>query len=94
MNIARIQRVVETGHGVTARIGDLLHLRELLGAAGRQVQERETIEVLRTLVCLLYNLGARVRQSATRCITYGGLPCGCLASEPAVQGAPSSPAGR
>jgi hypothetical protein len=47
---------METGHRVTSSFCDFLHLRQLLGASCGQVQKRESVEVLRLLVGLLYNL--------------------------------------
>lgn len=55
-NVPSIERVVESGHRIATSIRDLLHLGQLVRAAGGQVQERELVEVLRALERLLHDL--------------------------------------
>lgn len=47
---------MEARHGVASRVGDLLHLLQLVVASCGEVQEGQTIEVLRLLVGLLDDL--------------------------------------
>lgn len=55
-DVAREQRVVESRHRVSPSVCDLLHFGQLVGAAGGEVQERETIEVFGLLVCFFDDL--------------------------------------
>lgn len=54
--VSEEEGVVEAGLGVTAHLGDLEHLAELLGVAGEQVEEGEALEVLGALVRHLHHL--------------------------------------
>lgn len=84
VDIASIERIVEPGHGVPARVRDFLHLCQLVRAAGSQVQEGKTIEVLSALVRLFHDLRWCGRMSVLpfnvhTSETGASPPCGCLA---------------
>lgn len=51
---------METGHWISPSLRDFLHLRQLLRASGGQIQKRKSIEILRLLIGLLYNLYSQV----------------------------------
>mmetsp|Transcript_20775 Transcript_20775/g.51893 ORF Transcript_20775/g.51893 Transcript_20775/m.51893 type:complete len:264 (-) Transcript_20775:2103-2894(-) len=55
-HLAEVQRVVETCHDVGTHLRDLEHLSKLLNVAGDQIQEREALHVLGTLVRHLHHL--------------------------------------
>ena len=75
VNVTRIQRIVETGHGVSSSVRNLLHLGQLLRATSSEVQERQLIEILRLLIRLLDNLVTNVLVECNE-NTLDGSPCG------------------
>ena len=56
LNVASVKRIVESRHGVTACLSNLLHLGKLIRATGGKVEEGKLIEVLCLLVCFFDNL--------------------------------------
>lgn len=64
-NVARIQRVVETRHGIPTSISDLLHFRQFFGATSGEVEERQFVKVFGLLVRLLDDLAPVSEITAT-----------------------------
>jgi hypothetical protein len=56
LDVASIKRIVESRHGVTACLCNLLHLGKLVCATGGKVEEGKLVEVLCLLVCFFDNL--------------------------------------
>lgn len=56
LNVASVKQIVESRHGVTPCLSNLLHLGKLVCATGGEVEEGKLVEVLCLLVCFFDNL--------------------------------------
>jgi hypothetical protein len=56
LNVTRVQRIVETRHGVSTHVSDFLHLRKLVGGTSDKIEERQALEILRLLQCFFDDL--------------------------------------
>ena len=88
-NISSVEGVVEARHGVPPCVGYLLHLRQFIRAAGREIQEREPIEVFRLLVGLLDNLTSATLRFGRSSERRSSIPCDSLVSKPVELRVPS-----
>ena len=66
-HVPEVQRVVEAAHDVSAHLGQLEHLAQLLHVAGDEVQEAEPVKALGALVAELDDLVVALTESLEAC---------------------------